>query len=84
MTVLLNHTISGKIGMDVVTYVIFIMLLFNKILYNKILLYTILTLYIVQCNAIGHASTILMSQTFVGNEPCNCSDLFLKRVTKRH
>ena len=43
-TVLLKYTISGKICIDVVTLVIFIILLFIKILYNKLLLYAILTL----------------------------------------
>ena len=37
------YTISGRIVIDVVTYIIFIILLSIKILYSKLLLYAMLT-----------------------------------------
>ena len=87
-TVLLNYTITGKFGMNLVAWVIIIIPLYTKILCNKY--YCIIywhCLDIVHCTVWDDSTCINdfhLSQTFVGNVPCNCGDLFSNGDAKRH
>ena len=68
--------------MNVVTYVMFIVILFLKILY-LFLLYPILTVNIVhyQCSSSPYQQLTSDAEAH-GNRPCNCGNLFGKQTQK--
>ena len=84
-TVLEHYVILYKYGMNIVTSVIFVMLLFLKILYNKILymLYQwCLDIINCQCNAIACINSYSWQKRVSCNEPCKGSNLLESRYKK--